>query len=540
VLDRVAEARGVRPRVVFLEASDETLLNRFRETRRPHPLSDGASVLQGIEREREELSDVRERADVVIDTTGLNVWELRRRIGDTLVSAGRTRLRVQFVSFGYKHGVPRDADLLFDVRFLKNPHYEPELAPLGEQRCIEREGREGGVPAQDSGGEKQLPLLRGSAPKGEITGQQAHHHRACDVLEQGVVRQSGAEKSRAAEVDAVPERGADPAANKDNEKSRELMHVLRPSLQIQGDKKAALRRLADRVLPPRLSGRSHQRRRTWSVCSPVRLSGEPHSHRGKANGRPMPGQRHLFCSVDQVSSSRELSAGSSAGSRVMAVKRIEAEPSGLVIEFDHAALIIIDMQRDFLEPGGFGETLGNNVALLKAAVPPLQGVLAAARKAGMLIIHTREGHRPDLSDAPRHKVERGEPSLRIGAPGPMGRILVRGEPGHDIISELYPAPGEPVIDKPGKGAFYQTDLELMLKNREIDTLLVCGVTTEVCVNTTVREANDRGFRCIVLSDCCASYFPEFHAAGLAMIKAQGGIFGWVTASPQILAALDSL
>jgi nicotinamidase-related amidase len=223
----------------------------------------------------------------------------------------------------------------------------------------------------------------------------------------------------------------------------------------------------------------------------------------------------------------------------MGVKRVEAEPSALVVDLDHVALIIIDMQRDFLEPGGFGETLGNNVALLKAAVPPLQSLLAAARAAGMLIIHTREGHRPDLSDAPKHKVERGEPSLRIGQPGPMGRILVRGEPGHDIIPELYPAPGEPVIDKPGKGAFYQTDLELMLKNREIDTLLVCGVTTEVCVNTTVREANDRGFRCIVLSDCCASYFPEFHAAGLAMIKAQGGIFGWVTASPQVLAALDS-
>ena len=223
----------------------------------------------------------------------------------------------------------------------------------------------------------------------------------------------------------------------------------------------------------------------------------------------------------------------------MSVRRIEAEPSTLVVELDHAALIIIDMQRDFLEPGGFGETLGNNVALLKAAVPPLQALLAAARKAGMLIIHTREGHRPDLSDAPRHKVERGEPSMRIGAPGPMGRILIRGEPGHDIIPELYPAPGEPVIDKPGKGAFYQTDLELMLKNREIDTLFVCGVTTEVCVNTTVREANDRGFRCIVLSDCCASYFPEFHAAGLAMIKAQGGIFGWVAASPQLLAAMDS-
>jgi len=223
----------------------------------------------------------------------------------------------------------------------------------------------------------------------------------------------------------------------------------------------------------------------------------------------------------------------------MAVKRIEAEPSTLVVELDHAALIIIDMQRDFLEPGGFGETLGNDVSLLQAAVAPLRKVLDAARSAKMLIIHTREGHRPDLSDAPRHKVERGEPSLRIGAPGPMGRILVRGEPGHDIIPELYPAGGEPVIDKPGKGAFYQTDLELMLKNREIDTLFVCGVTTEVCVNTTVREANDRGFRCIVLSDCCASYFPEFHAAGLAMIKAQGGIFGWVSASPLLLAAMDS-
>jgi nicotinamidase-related amidase len=223
----------------------------------------------------------------------------------------------------------------------------------------------------------------------------------------------------------------------------------------------------------------------------------------------------------------------------MAVKRIEAEPSTLVVELDHAALIIIDMQRDFLEPGGFGETLGNDVSLLQEAVAPLRKVLDAARAAKMLVIHTREGHRPDLSDAPRHKVERGEPSLRIGAPGPMGRILVRGEPGHDIIPELYPAGGEPVIDKPGKGAFYQTDLELMLKNREIDTLFVCGVTTEVCVNTTVREANDRGFRCIVLSDCCASYFPEFHAAGLAMIKAQGGIFGWVAASPQLLAAMDS-
>ena len=223
----------------------------------------------------------------------------------------------------------------------------------------------------------------------------------------------------------------------------------------------------------------------------------------------------------------------------MAVKRIVAEPSTLAVEFDRAALIIIDMQRDFLEPGGFGETLGNNVSLLQAAVAPLRKVLDAARAAGMLIIHTREGHRPDLSDAPRHKVERGEPSLRIGALGPMGRILIRGEPGHDIIPELYPAAGEPVIDKPGKGAFYQTDLELMLKNRGIETLLVCGVTTEVCVNTTVREANDRGFRCVVLSDCCASYFPEFHDMGLKMIKAQGGIFGSVSASAAAITALTA-
>ena len=217
--------------------------------------------------------------------------------------------------------------------------------------------------------------------------------------------------------------------------------------------------------------------------------------------------------------------------------KIEAEPYPLQIEIARSALIIIDMQRDFLEPGGFGEALGNDVSLLKAAVGPIRNVLQAAREQGVLVIHTREGHRPDLSDAPPLKVERGDPATRIGAPGPMGRILVRGEPGHDIIPELYPIAGEPVIDKPGKGAFYQTDLELMLKNRGIETLLVCGVTTEVCVNTTVREANDRGFRCIALSDCCASYFPDFHAAGLAMIKAQGGIFGWVSNSEHAIAAI---
>jgi nicotinamidase-related amidase len=216
---------------------------------------------------------------------------------------------------------------------------------------------------------------------------------------------------------------------------------------------------------------------------------------------------------------------------------IEAEPAALGIRLDRAALLIIDMQRDFLEPGGFGAALGNDVSRLKVAVEPCKSVLAAFRKVGGLVIHTREGHRPDLTDAPPHKVDRGDPAMRIGAPGPMGRILVRGEPGHDIIPELYPAAGEPVIDKPGKGAFYQTDLDLMLRNRSIDTLLVCGVTTEVCVNTTVREANDRGYRCIVLADCCASYFPEFHEFGLKMVKAQGGIFGSVASSRSLLAGM---
>jgi nicotinamidase-related amidase len=217
---------------------------------------------------------------------------------------------------------------------------------------------------------------------------------------------------------------------------------------------------------------------------------------------------------------------------------IEAKPEPVSVDFERSAVIIIDMQRDFLEPGGFGETLGNDVSLLKRAVEPIGRLLAAAREHGLLVIHTREGHRPDLSDAPRSKIERGSPDMRIGARGPMGRILVRGEPGHDIIPELYPKAGEPVIDKPGKGAFYATELGPILQNKRIESLIVCGVTTEVCVHTTVREANDRGYRCLVPSDCCASYFPEFHAAGLAMIQAQGGIFGWVTDSQRILGALD--
>ena len=217
--------------------------------------------------------------------------------------------------------------------------------------------------------------------------------------------------------------------------------------------------------------------------------------------------------------------------------KVDAEPEAIVIDPDRTALVIIDMQRDFLEPGGFGETLGNDVSLLAGTIRPLQHLLRIARARTMLVVHTREGHRPDLADAPKAKVERGAPSLRIGAPGPMGRILVRGEPGHDIIPALYPQAGEPVVDKPGKGAFYATDLQSILQKREIENLIVCGVTTEVCVHTTVREANDRGYRCIVPGDCCGSYFPEFHEVGLRMIKAQGGIFGWVSDSKRVAAAL---
>jgi nicotinamidase-related amidase len=216
---------------------------------------------------------------------------------------------------------------------------------------------------------------------------------------------------------------------------------------------------------------------------------------------------------------------------------VQAEPEPLTIDLSRTAIVMIDMQRDFLEPGGFGETLGNDVSLLTKAVAPCAALLEGARRRGMLIIHTREGHRPDLSDAPKAKVERGAPSMRIGAPGPMGRILIRGEKGHDLIPELYPRAGEPLIDKPGKGAFYATDLHSILNNRGVENLIVCGVTTEVCVHTTVREANDRGFRCIVPADCCASYFPEFHEVGLRMIKAQGGIFGWVSDSKKVLDAM---
>lgn len=216
---------------------------------------------------------------------------------------------------------------------------------------------------------------------------------------------------------------------------------------------------------------------------------------------------------------------------------IDADPSTYAFLPQHAALLVIDMQRDFVEPGGFGETLGNDVSRLRQVIPPLQRVLATTRSAGLTIIHTREGHRPDLSDCPPSKRNRGRPALRIGETGPKGRILIRGEYGHGIIDELAPVDGETVIDKPGKGAFYATGLDELLRAREINSLVVTGVTTEVCVHTTIREANDRGYECLVLSDCVGSYFPRFQQAGLAMVAAQGGIFGWVTSAQKYIDAL---
>ncbi|MER6827181.1 isochorismatase family cysteine hydrolase [Streptosporangium sp. NPDC000563] len=218
---------------------------------------------------------------------------------------------------------------------------------------------------------------------------------------------------------------------------------------------------------------------------------------------------------------------------------VEAEPYVYGFDPRHTALLLIDMQRDFVEPGGFGETLGNDVSMLRRVIPPLQEVLAATRAAGMTVIHTREGHLPDLSDCPPAKLNRGTPSLRIGDPGPKGRILIRGEYGHDIIDELAPVEGELVVDKPGKGSFHSTDLDRTLRAADIRSLIVTGVTTEVCVHTTVREANDRGYECLVLSDCVGSYFAEFQRYGLEMIAAQGGIFGWVAPSGGYLKALET-
>ncbi len=221
----------------------------------------------------------------------------------------------------------------------------------------------------------------------------------------------------------------------------------------------------------------------------------------------------------------------------MSAIAIPARPEPFALPPGKTALIVIDMQRDFIEPGGFGEVLGNDVSTLKAAVAPVARLLALFRAKGWPIVHTREAHLPDLSDCPPAKRLRGKPGLRIGDTGPMGRILVRGEPGNAILPECAPLPGEIVIDKPGKGAFYATGLQEMLARLGVTHLVFCGVTTEVCVQTSMREANDRGFECLLVEEATESYFPAFKQATLEMIRAQGGIVGWTAVLADVEKAL---
>ena len=218
---------------------------------------------------------------------------------------------------------------------------------------------------------------------------------------------------------------------------------------------------------------------------------------------------------------------------------ISAQPYDYELPTDCSlALLIIDMQRDFLEQGGFGDVLGNDVGRLQAIIPTVKQLLEVFRAQHLPIFHTVEGHQPDLSDCPPSKLHRGQGKLKIGDVGPMGRILVLGEPGNAIIPELKPLPGETVIPKPGKGAFFNTHLEFILRDQGITHLIVTGVTTEVCVQTTMREANDRGFECLLVEDATESYFPEFKQSTLEMIRAQGGIVGWTAPAAVILQALE--
>jgi biuret amidohydrolase len=216
---------------------------------------------------------------------------------------------------------------------------------------------------------------------------------------------------------------------------------------------------------------------------------------------------------------------------------VVAQPYPYRFEPRSTALIVIDMQRDFIEPGGFGEALGNDVARLGAIVPTVRALLDWARAHGIGVLHTREGHRPDLADCPPAKLHRGDPAMRIGAKGPMGRILVDGEPGNDIVAALVPLDGEPVIVKPGKGGFWATPLDEMLRWRGVTHLILAGVTTEVCVQTTMREANDRGYECLLVEDATESYFPAFKRATLDMVRAQGAIVGWTAPFAALRAAL---
>jgi nicotinamidase-related amidase len=218
---------------------------------------------------------------------------------------------------------------------------------------------------------------------------------------------------------------------------------------------------------------------------------------------------------------------------------IDARPYSYSLPVRPPALVVIDMQRDFVEPGGFGASLGNDVSLLQACVPVIAKLLSTARKLGMPVVHTREAHRADLADCPPAKRMRGKGSLRIGDVGPMGRLLIDGEPGNAIIESLQPIAGEYEIAKPGKGAFYATSLQDVLQRLDVTHLLITGVTTEVCVQTTMREANDRGYECLLVEDGTESYFPAFKQVTLQMIVAQGGIVGWVANSEAVISALES-
>ena len=205
---------------------------------------------------------------------------------------------------------------------------------------------------------------------------------------------------------------------------------------------------------------------------------------------------------------------------------VHARPCDFPFEPAHTAVLMIDMQRDFLEPGGFGAMLGNDVSLLRPIVPACVRLLALARRHGMRVIHTQEAHDAQLADCPPSKRARGALSCGIGDSGPLGRVLVAGEPGAGFVPELLPQPGDIVLRKPGKGAFHATSLDAILHAQGITHLLIGGVTTEVCVQSTMREANDRGYECLLVTDCAASYFPQFHAAVVEMVVAQGGIVGW--------------
>ena len=217
---------------------------------------------------------------------------------------------------------------------------------------------------------------------------------------------------------------------------------------------------------------------------------------------------------------------------------VPARPYPFQLDPAHTALVVIDMQRDFIEPGGFGASLGNNVAQLEAIIPTTAALITLFRRQGWTVIHTREAHDPDLSNCPPAKIARGKPGLRIGEMGAMGRILIAGEPGNQIVADLAPMEGEIVIDKPGKGMFYATGIHERLQAMGITHLVFAGVTTEVCVQTSMREANDRGYECLLIEDATESYFPQFKAAAIEMITAQGGIVGWVTPLADLQGAVE--